>query len=120
MMQSKPNSIRIHLADVLAPRISTRVAIDALRRDLKLNEANEIILDFSNVESVSRSAAHELITLSFELKNSENKKVFFENILKDISQLFKTVTDNSINTKPKDRNVATERVAFDDLILMPC
>lgn len=105
------------MADALAPRISTRAAIQAFKKSLESMDAPEFILDFSSVESVSRSAAHELIITRFDLTNINHTPVSFEHVNQDVNALFETVTDNAINTKTKDRIVSNRRVRFEELAM---
>lgn len=112
-MSPQNASFRIDLAEALAPTISTRVAIQAFKNRLREVPSFRIELDFANVESISRSAAHELVVTRFDLTNVDHKTVDFTHMNSVVTDVFSTVTDNAINTKQKDRQISDKRVAFE-------
>jgi len=114
-MRNDETTITINLAEYLAPSISTRVAVQAFKNDLEILSANEIHLDFSEVTCISRSAAHELVNARFDLTNIQHKKVFFENMNDLVSNLLSIVTNNTNNSKPKQRTVSNNHVNFANL-----
>jgi len=114
-MTNKIQTIRVDLAEKLAPCISTRVAIQVLRNELVASSAKNIVLDFQHVESVSRSAAHELILTLFDLTNLFHKKVAIENPNDGVQAVLSAVTDRSIKSKPEERYVSQKTIDFEEL-----
>lgn len=68
--------------------------------DLLPKTANKYIFDFSNIEFVSRSFAHEIFNLKKELE-VQNKKVEFQNLNEPVKKMFEIVShQSSINNIP--------------------
>ncbi|MDO8571108.1 MAG: STAS domain-containing protein [bacterium] len=80
----KEEKSTIRLINVIAPMIGSRDVVFSLRELITKARSQAVILDFSGVEFVSRSAAHEFLVLKDELK-AENIDIEFTN-LKDESE----------------------------------
>jgi len=114
-MKENNQVLYLNMSKKLAPSISTRVAIHILMNELASQNKTDIILDFSNISSISRSAAHEMILMRSDLVNKFRKQVEFRNMNQVIQDIIRAVTDNAINTKPKERLISTHQVSFEKL-----
>lgn len=88
--------IIINISKEIAPVISSRDIIDTLVKKIEKADAKSIVLDFSNVDFVSRSATHALIKLK-ELYNKKwnlfnKKKLVFNNINESFDKMLQSVT----------------------------
>lgn len=117
-MRSKTTTMKVILADKLAPSISTRVAIQALRNDLVASPATKILLDFKDVVSISRSATHEMAMMIFDLTNLFKKKITVQNQNMTVKTMFTTIANQTVKTKLKERSVSPKTVDFEELCQM--
>lgn len=100
------NSTTININKLLAPIISSRDVVNVLEDKIKKTDKESVILDFSNVKFISRSATHALTLLKekVESRSSNRKSLFFINADHDIIEMFRIVAANKIypkNNKPK-------------------
>jgi len=94
-MLKKINKNIINIAKTIAPVVSSRDLIMNLKKEISQCLDNEIQLDFSQVEFVSRSAAHSLLTLKEDLQRQTNKKeIAFINTNEEISKMLRLVAAN--------------------------
>lgn len=105
----------INVEKELAQSISTRAAVRVFFDRLVALDSSEIVLNFQNVDAISRSAAHQFIEMKFDLSNRFKKNVEFINMNNFINLLMQTVTDHSINSSPKVRHVSSAKIDFDNL-----
>lgn len=87
----------LKLIEILAPVVSSREIINEIL-EKKMNEQDSIkvILDFTEIEFISRSAAHELLKLKekFENKKTTRKEITFINMVDAVSNMIRTVAAN--------------------------
>lgn len=83
----------INVATSVAPIIGSRDVVRVLRDDIMRVSADAVNLDFEYVEFISRSAAHELLTMKEDLKRetSNPKEIFFIRTSKDVTDMLRTV-----------------------------
>ena len=112
---SEKRHIIMNMEKELARSISTRAAVRVFFDRMTTLDSSEIVLDFQNVDAVSRSAAHEFIEMKFALSNKFKKNVTLINMNHLINFLMKAVTDHSINSSPKVRHVSSAKIDFDNL-----
>ncbi len=92
--------LTIKMAEVLATILSSRDLIDNLKIVVLKADAKSIDLDFSEVEFVSRSAAHALLVMKEDLRQ-RGKEICFINANKDIENMLRTVAANRALPKKK-------------------
>ena len=81
--------------------LTSRDLIRSYQKDIDAIKNSPVVLDFFNVEFVSRSAVHELLKLKEEYKIKENKYLIFKNTNDDISKMFEIVAQSmAIKKKP--------------------
>lgn len=94
-MKNTTNTILIaqQIAEIISSRDFVR---DVIKREITKNKHKIINLDFSNVEFVSRSAAHEFISLQSELKNKffNQKYINFINTNDNVKNMLRIVAAN--------------------------
>jgi anti-anti-sigma regulatory factor len=59
---------KITLSDLFDKQVSGRSAIDSIFSDI--NDTYHLVLDFSTIEFISRSAAHQLVTIVDQLQKN--------------------------------------------------
>ena len=102
-MVKKTKTININVAKNLAPIVGSRDVVSSLKMTIEKAYAKAINLDFSAVEFVSRSAAHELLVLKEKLNKSFFKKkvINFINASDNVTEMFRTVAANRALPKSK-------------------
>jgi anti-anti-sigma regulatory factor len=107
----------LNISKLIAPILGSRDVIRFIRPRL-IESDNEIIaLDFSGVEFLSRSAAHELLQLKEELKLKFNKELQFINTNAEVSTILRAVAANRAVAKNTEEPVEIETVPFSDLLV---
>ena len=111
-MVKKTKTINIDVAKSLAPIVGSRDVVSNLKKIIEKAHAKAINLDFSTVEFVSRSAAHELLVLKEKLNKSFlNKKVInFINASDNVTEMFRTVAANRALPKSKTKELEIETI----------
>jgi len=87
----------ILLAKRIAEIISSRDLVrEIIKKEILKNKNKIINLDFSDIEFVSRSAAHELISLQNEMKNKffNQKHINFINTNSSVANMLRIVAAN--------------------------
>lgn len=74
----------INLIDVLSEDLAFRHNVDELFRALHHSNLTEFFFDFSRIESISRSFAHQYLTM----KKQSNLRIIERNIPPIIQQMF--------------------------------
>jgi anti-anti-sigma regulatory factor len=106
----------INVASVVAPVLASRDVISTLKREIEKNAAQQVQLDFADVEFVSRSAAHELLRLKEQLLTQEKKQeVEFTNANDEVSQMLRTVASNRAMPKQSAQATPLKTVSINDL-----
>ena len=111
-MIKKTRMINIDVAKNLAPIIGSRDVVSNLKATIKKARAKAINLDFSAVEFVSRSAAHELLVLKEKLNKSflRKKAISFINASDNVTEMFRTVAANRALPKSKTKELDIETI----------
>ena len=117
---TKNNSINIKIADKIAPIVSSRDIIVKLKNDISKLKAKEVSLDFTDVNFVSRSAAHELLITKEELKRKtlRKKNIIFINTNNDVKEMIRTVASNRAIPQKSKPEFEAETVSIDSLLKM--
>ncbi|MFH1298754.1 MAG: hypothetical protein ABII07_02910 [Patescibacteria group bacterium] len=103
--EKKEKSTRIYANKLLAEIINSRDVMDVLEAAVQKTNTELVVLDFTNIKFISRSAAHALLLLKekFEYKSSNKKIVSFENAIYDVSEMLRIVNANK--AYPKEERV---------------
>lgn len=106
----------INIARTLAKIVGSRDLTDALKEVILKANTSAVDLDFSEVEFVSRSAAHELLSMKEDLKRKllNKKEINFVNANRDVTEMFRVVAANKAVPKVKPIFKA-ERVDIESL-----
>lgn len=91
----------IQVAKLIAPIIGSRDVVDLLKPHIFKQKETSIVLDFSNVEFLSRSAAHEFLLIKEDLYHDQQKKLSFENTNKFVTEMLRVVAANRALPKEK-------------------
>lgn len=112
------NSTTIKLNKLLAPIISSRDVVDVLEDIIKKTDNKLVILDFSNVKFISRSAAHALLLLKekFENKVSSKKELSFVNADNNIAEMLRIVAANRAFPKIKKPEFNPKKIDITSLL----
>lgn len=110
----KDPQIVINAARVLAPIISSRDVIDLLKERVLKADTKSVVLDFRNVEFISRSAAHELLVIQEELRR-KNRELDFINTNKDVAEMLRVVAANRALPKSEKPQFTPERTDINTL-----
>lgn len=110
----------INLADSIAPIIGSRDLVDLLEKSISKTKADLVELDFKNVEFVSRSAAHALLTMKedFLRKMLRKKEIAFVNANRDVKTMFRTVAAN--RALPNKRDIVFQPKSVDINSILSC
>lgn len=90
---TKDQKTVIKVAKKLATIIGSRDVIDLLKSNILSSDFESVVLDFQDVEFISRSAAHELLLIKEEARRKK-KELSFDNINKDITEMLRVVAAN--------------------------
>lgn len=114
----KKDNITIDVAQHLANIIGSRDVAAKLASVIKKADAKSVDLDFSNVEFISRSAAHELITLKNDLKRKflKKKDIDFINMTKDVKEMVRLVAANIAAPDKEEIKINLKTIDIDQLI----
>ncbi|MDD5172974.1 MAG: STAS domain-containing protein [Patescibacteria group bacterium] len=99
----KENITIIDIAESIAPIISSRDVIDNFKKSIKRAPDVNVALDFSNVQFISRSAAHQLLSIREEFAHKwQNKKIVsFTNTDSNVASMLRLVAANKVLPKGK-------------------
>ena len=116
-MSDLSQTTRIDVAATLASAISSRDITDDLKAAIKKADTEAVDLDFANVEFVSRSAAHQLLTMKEELmqKSWHSKKVSFVNTNKDVEEMFRVVAANRAVPRHPHHTFSPQKIDIESL-----
>lgn len=90
----------INIGQITAPIISSRDIIDIIRKAVDNTDEESVELDFTFVEFISRSAAHELLVMKEDfLREHFKKEITFENTNESVTEMLRVVAAN--RAKPK-------------------
>ena len=96
-------SYTIKIAQVIAPLVSSRDAVETLRKPIRRTSATNIILDFNDVQFISRSAAHQLLVMKdeFASKLRPKKIISFINTNSSVTNMLRLVAANRVLSPKK-------------------
>ncbi len=101
----------LQIAELVSPIISSRDVSFVLKNEIEKAHFQQIDLNFSNVEFISRSAAHQMIEMKEELANRDSSKVItFSNTSPSVEQMLRVVAANRVLPKPSLRKVEPPKV----------
>lgn len=84
--------MRIKVITEIAPTLSSRDSIDIVRKLINTVPEKTVIMDFTGVTFVSRSAAHELIALQKKYSTPwqfwKQRRISFDNLSADVRIMF--------------------------------
>lgn len=106
----------INIAEVIAPIVASRDAVTMLRD--KINQAQEAViqLDMSEVQFISRAAAHEFLILKESFVYQEPKKIVeFVHPNESVTMMLRTVAANRAVPKERVPLPAIKRVLIEEL-----
>jgi anti-anti-sigma regulatory factor len=89
----KQKTFKFNLGKKIAPILGSRDVIQELDKLIKKAESNLVELDFAKVDFISRSAAHELISLKERLAR-QSKTISFINTSQDVAKMLRIVAAN--------------------------
>jgi len=94
----KINKNTIKIADFIAPVISSRDVTDIIKNAILKTNSSITEIDFSNVEFISRSAAHAFILMKEDLQRRffKKRKIIFINTNKDVSEMLRIIAANRV------------------------
>ena len=118
-MVKKPiKTATIDVANRIASIVSSRDVINNLKNEISKLRPKIVLLDFSNVQFVSRSAAHELLSLKEDLKRKvfKKKKVEFINTNEDVKKMLRIVAMNKAVPEKSKPEFEAETVSIDSLL----
>ena len=101
----------IDVAKVVAPVIGSRDVVKHLEQNMDV--AEHIILDFENVEFISRSAAHSLLSYK---KRHPNKTIKFINMNLSVSKMLEIVEDQ-LNRGDYGNGVTKKEITVSELTI---
>lgn len=112
------NSARINVNKLSAEIINSRDVADVLEDAIKRTDAKSVVLDFTDIKFISRSAAHALILLQQRLENKVfNKKVIsFENAADDVLEMLRIVSANKTYPKKEKPEFSPKRINIISLL----
>lgn len=116
-MSDQIPTTKIDVAETLAPVIGSRDIADTLKSAIKKAASETVDLDFAHVEFVSRSAAHELLTMKEEFmrKTFSSKQLSFVNANKDVEEMFRVVAANRAMPRTTRASFAPKKIDIESL-----
>lgn len=101
----------LKIAELVSPIISSRDVSRVLKSEIEKVHFQQIDLDFTNVEFISRSAAHQMIEMKEELANRDSSKdITFTNTSISVETMLRVVAANRVLPKPSFRKVNPPKV----------
>lgn len=110
-MKNVSPKMSLNVAEHIAPVIGSRDVLNVLREKIEKAETQPVVLDFTDVEFISRSAAHALLKLQEDLLNTE-----FVNTNQAVSDMLEIVAKSKTQPKKSNANFHPRRVDFDMLL----
>ncbi len=108
----------INVAQKLGKTISSRDVCLELVKFIKSAKEKIVCLDFTLVEFISRSAAHELLMIraDFERKRLFKKKIEFINLNDDVKNMIRIVAANLASPKTAKPTMKAETIDIYSLV----
>ena len=104
----------IHVAQNIAPILSSRDVIQSLRTAITRAKDGLIHLDFTDVEFVSRSAAHAIVMLKENV--APKHTIIFVHTNDAVKSMLRTVAANRIVPAHKSPEFHAKRIDFSSLL----
>lgn len=110
------NTTILDISRIAAPIIGSRDVAHNLKKSIMRSWSYNIVLDFQNVDFISRSAAHELLSLKELLKHNFlcKKEVTFANVNESVAQILKAVATSRILPKAQEE-LRVKKIEVDSL-----
>ena len=108
----------INVAKILAPIVGSRDLMPILAESVNKADARSVDLDFSQVEFVSRSAAHALLLMKEDLQRKWLKKKYiaFVNAPENVREMFRVVASNRAMPKISNLDIKIEKTDIRSLV----
>ena len=118
----KTNKKIINVAKILAPIVGSRDLMPILAESVNKADAKLVDLDFSEVEFVSRSAAHALLLMKEDLQRKwlNKKYIAFVNAANNVQEMFRVVASNRAMPKTSDLYIKIEKTDIKSLVNSSC
>ncbi len=99
----KEATARIKLVEAIAPNISSRDAVRLVGELVRRSRARHVILDFSQIKFLSRSAARELLDAKKRLEQRwlRRKEIQFEHMQSEVEQIITAVSRSKQDQRPR-------------------
>ncbi|KKT87159.1 MAG: hypothetical protein A2119_02940 [Candidatus Colwellbacteria bacterium GWA2_46_10] len=113
----KEKNTKINIARLIAPVISSRDVMGTLRTEINVTDTQVVSLDFKDVDFISRSAAHELLSVKEDLVRKRDKKeIYFVNLNNPVRDMFRATAANRAAPKSKEPEFKAEEVDLTTLL----
>lgn len=111
-------SSTILIAQRIAKIVSSRDLVRNLEKEISKKQHNLVELDFTDVEFISRSAAHELLALQEKMRTRRFKKkeVRFINTNEDVKNMLRIVAANKAMPETTKPLIQLEKTDIQSLI----
>lgn len=118
MLMENINKKTINVAEILAPIVGSRDLVPLLAESVNKADAKSVDLDFSNVEFVSRSAAHALLLMKEDLQRKwlNKKYITFANASDNVQEMFRVVAANRAVPRGVDQDLKIEKTDINSLV----
>jgi len=118
MKNKSQNLTTINVSKLLAPIISSRDIASILEDKIKTTDTESVLLDFTNIKFISRSAAHSLLLLKAKLESkiSNRKEISFTNADNDVAEMFRVVAANRALPKKEKPEFNPEKINISSLL----
>lgn len=118
----KTNKKIINVAKILAPIVGSRDLMPVLAESVNKSDVPSVDLDFSEVEFVSRSAAHALLLMKEDLQRKWLNKKFisFVNASDNVKEMFRVVASNRAMPKTSNKDLKIEKTDIRSLAECSC
>lgn len=116
MMKIDKKPVRIRLNKLLAEIINSRDVADVLKDNIKKTDAKSVVLDFTDIKFISRSAAHSLLLLKEKLETLNKKYISFENAANDVSEMLRIVSANKTYPKKEKPEFNPKKIDITSLL----
>jgi len=111
-------TIVLDIEKIIAPIISSRDSINRLEGIIRRMRSNNIELDFSNIDFISRAATHELLLMKERLlyRLFFKKVITFINMNIDVFNMIRIVAANRVAPKEHIDDQELEIVSVEQLL----
>ncbi len=112
--EKEPTTV-IDVAKKLTSIIGSRDIVDFLKKSILEAKTKSVVLDFKNVQFISRSAAHQLL-LTKEEVHYHKKELSFINTNEEVSEMLRTIAANRALPNPRVPEFKAKIVDIDSLL----